>query len=155
MSWTPFLILQAVFWWNLYQRVLCNEFISKLFENCCFWMCLDNSFWIFYPSMDFRGGSKIKLSFINNCISFNSVCSQVFNTDEGILSSELGVYVAEAVMDRNVRGARGRFKMYGDDEVIWTRNYISVVIWYCIFGRMSSLRVHYAAAYVVWNGTLI
>lgn len=68
--------------------------------------------------MDFRGGSKIKLSFINNCISFNSVCSQVFNTDEGILSSELGVYVAEAVMDRNVRGARGRFKMYGDDEVI-------------------------------------
>ena len=34
-----------------------------------------------------------------------------------MLSSELGVYVAEAVIDRNVRGARGRFKMYGDDEV--------------------------------------
>ena len=34
-----------------------------------------------------------------------------------MLSSELGVYVAETVMDRNVKGARGRFKMYGDDEV--------------------------------------
>lgn len=34
-----------------------------------------------------------------------------------MLSTELGVYVAEAVMDKNVRSARGRFKMYGDDEV--------------------------------------
>jgi hypothetical protein len=34
-----------------------------------------------------------------------------------MLSTELGVYVAEAVMDKNIRSARGRFKMYGDDEV--------------------------------------
>lgn len=42
---------------------------------------------------------------------------QIFNTEEGVLSSELGVYRAETVTDKNVRGARGRFKMYGDDEV--------------------------------------
>ncbi len=42
---------------------------------------------------------------------------QIFNTEEGMLSTELGVYVAETVTDKNVRGARGRFKMYGDDEV--------------------------------------
>ncbi|KAG0571319.1 hypothetical protein KC19_VG001900 [Ceratodon purpureus] len=35
-----------------------------------------------------------------------------------MLSSELGVYVAEVVNDRNVRGARGRFKTYGDDEEV-------------------------------------
>jgi hypothetical protein len=42
---------------------------------------------------------------------------QIFNTLEGVLSTEQGVYIAEVVMDRNVKGARGRFKMYDDDEV--------------------------------------
>jgi hypothetical protein len=41
----------------------------------------------------------------------------IFNTLEGVLSTEQGVYIAEVVMDRNVKGARGRFKMYDDDEV--------------------------------------
>jgi len=36
-----------------------------------------------------------------------------------MLSTEFGVYVAETVTDKNVRGARGRFKMYGDDEVFY------------------------------------
>lgn len=43
-----------------------------------------------------------------------------------MLSSELGVYVAEAVMDRNVRGSRGRFKMYEDEEVFTYLNHINL-----------------------------
>lgn len=36
-----------------------------------------------------------------------------------MLSIEQGVYVAETVVDKNLRRDRGRFKMYGDwgDEV--------------------------------------
>jgi hypothetical protein len=41
---------------------------------------------------------------------------QIFNTPDGILSTEEGLYKAEVVQDKNRRGARGRFKMYDDDE---------------------------------------
>lgn len=40
--------------------------------------------------------------------------SQIFQTPEGVLSSEQGLYVAEIVRDKNVRQARGRMKMYDD-----------------------------------------
>lgn len=33
-----------------------------------------------------------------------------------MLSTEEGLYKAEVVQDKNRRGARGRFKMYDDDE---------------------------------------
>ncbi|KAK9083066.1 hypothetical protein Scep_029537 [Stephania cephalantha] len=39
---------------------------------------------------------------------------QVFHTPEGILSSELGVYVAEAVPVKNAKQAKGRFRAYDD-----------------------------------------
>ena len=41
---------------------------------------------------------------------------QIYNTPDGVLSSEEGVYVAALVRDKNVRLARGRMKMYDDDE---------------------------------------
>ncbi|WCJ36197.1 eIF-2-alpha kinase activator GCN1 [Euphorbia peplus] len=39
---------------------------------------------------------------------------QIFRTPEGMLSSELGVYVAESVAAKNTRQAKGRFRMYED-----------------------------------------
>ncbi|CAM6126914.1 unnamed protein product [Calypogeia fissa] len=39
---------------------------------------------------------------------------KIFRTPEGVLSTEQGVYVAETVVDKNIRRDRGRFKMYGD-----------------------------------------
>eukprot|EP00850_Spirogloea_muscicola_P017739 SM000155S01668 [mRNA] locus=s155:261471:283828:+ [translate_table: standard] len=36
----------------------------------------------------------------------------VYNTPEGTLSSDTGIYVAEVRQDRNIRQARGRFRMY-------------------------------------------
>ncbi|KAK9146319.1 hypothetical protein Sjap_006222 [Stephania japonica] len=39
---------------------------------------------------------------------------EVFHTPEGILSSELGVYVAEAVPVKNAKQAKGRFRAYDD-----------------------------------------
>ena len=42
---------------------------------------------------------------------------QVFNTPEGTLSSEDGVYVATVVRDKNIRQSRGRLKLgYGPDD---------------------------------------
>ncbi|KAF3790933.1 eIF-2-alpha kinase activator [Nymphaea thermarum] len=41
---------------------------------------------------------------------------QIFRTPEGMLSSEQGVYIAESVADRNVKHAKGRFRMYDDDD---------------------------------------
>ncbi|XP_031484285.1 protein ILITYHIA isoform X1 [Nymphaea colorata] len=41
---------------------------------------------------------------------------QIFRTAEGMLSSEQGVYIAESVADRNVKHAKGRFRMYDDDD---------------------------------------
>eukprot|EP00898_Chlorokybus_atmophyticus_P007528 jgi/Chlat1/7777/Chrsp66S07244 len=40
----------------------------------------------------------------------------VFNTPAGQLANEKGVYVAEIVANRNVRRAKGRFKLYEDYE---------------------------------------
>ncbi|KAJ7561862.1 hypothetical protein O6H91_03G044500 [Diphasiastrum complanatum] len=39
---------------------------------------------------------------------------KIFNTPEGILSTEQGIYVAEVVSDRNIKQAKGRFRMYED-----------------------------------------
>ncbi|XP_024522570.1 protein ILITYHIA isoform X2 [Selaginella moellendorffii] len=39
---------------------------------------------------------------------------KIFNTPEGVLSTEGGVYVAEVVVDKNVKQAKGRFKMYNE-----------------------------------------
>ncbi|XP_065852916.1 protein ILITYHIA [Euphorbia lathyris] len=41
---------------------------------------------------------------------------QIFRTPEGMLSSELGVYVAESVAAKNTRQAKGRFRMYEDNN---------------------------------------
>ncbi|KAG0555734.1 hypothetical protein KC19_11G000200 [Ceratodon purpureus] len=71
----------------------------------------DSFFPVFIQKMDLLGDRHLHDSLSSQDI-------KIFNTEEGMLSSELGVYVAEAVMDRNVRGARGRFKMYGDDEEV-------------------------------------
>ncbi|KAG0618628.1 hypothetical protein M758_4G079600 [Ceratodon purpureus] len=71
----------------------------------------DSFFPTFIQKMDLLGDRHLHDSLSSQGI-------KIFNTEEGMLSSELGVYVAEAVMDRNVRGARGRFKMYGDDEEV-------------------------------------
>lgn len=39
---------------------------------------------------------------------------KIFNTPEGTLSSEQGVYIAELVSDKNIKQAKGRFKSYDD-----------------------------------------
>ncbi|KDP23748.1 hypothetical protein JCGZ_23581 [Jatropha curcas] len=41
---------------------------------------------------------------------------QIFHTPEGVLSSEQGVYVAESVATRNTKQAKGRFRMYEDQD---------------------------------------
>ncbi|MQL85371.1 hypothetical protein Taro_017911, partial [Colocasia esculenta] len=41
---------------------------------------------------------------------------QVFYTPEGVVSSEQGVYVAESVANRNIKLAKGRFKVYDDQD---------------------------------------
>ncbi|XP_073041088.1 protein ILITYHIA [Primulina eburnea] len=41
---------------------------------------------------------------------------QIFCTPEGMLSSERGVYVAESVVSKNVRQAKGRFRIYDNDD---------------------------------------
>ncbi|KAK9292309.1 hypothetical protein L1049_020274 [Liquidambar formosana] len=41
---------------------------------------------------------------------------QIFRTPEGMLSSEQGVYVAEAVAAKNTRQAKGRFRVYEDHD---------------------------------------
>ncbi|XP_073282849.1 protein ILITYHIA-like, partial [Primulina huaijiensis] len=40
----------------------------------------------------------------------------IFCTPEGMLSSERGVYVAESVVSKNVRQAKGRFRIYDNDD---------------------------------------
>ncbi|XP_058216318.1 protein ILITYHIA isoform X2 [Rhododendron vialii] len=42
---------------------------------------------------------------------------QIFRTPEGMLSSEQGVYVAESVASKNTKQAKGRFRVYDDQEV--------------------------------------
>ncbi|XAR48876.1 hypothetical protein NMG60_11031843 [Bertholletia excelsa] len=41
---------------------------------------------------------------------------EIFNTPEGMLSSEQGVYVAETVATKNIKQAKGRFRAYDNDD---------------------------------------
>ncbi|KAF7805246.1 protein ILITYHIA [Senna tora] len=41
---------------------------------------------------------------------------RIFHTPEGILSTEQGVYVAESVAAKNTKQAKGRFRMYDDQD---------------------------------------
>ncbi|CAI9090959.1 OLC1v1025859C1 [Oldenlandia corymbosa var. corymbosa] len=41
---------------------------------------------------------------------------QIFHTPEGMLSTEQGVYVAESVASKNVKQAKGRFRVYENDD---------------------------------------
>lgn len=43
---------------------------------------------------------------------------QIFHTPEGMLSTEQGVYVAESVVSKNVRQAKGRFRVYDKDDAM-------------------------------------
>ncbi|KAH6803964.1 ILITYHIA protein [Perilla frutescens var. frutescens] len=43
---------------------------------------------------------------------------QIFRTPEGMLSTEQGVYVAESVVSKNVKQAKGRFRAYDKDETL-------------------------------------
>ncbi|KAF7144019.1 hypothetical protein RHSIM_Rhsim05G0170000 [Rhododendron simsii] len=43
---------------------------------------------------------------------------QIFHTPEGMLSSEQGVYVAESIASKNMKQAKGRFRVYDDQEVV-------------------------------------
>ena len=52
------------------------------------------------------------LWFISNL--FPLVMFQIFHTPEGLLSSEQGVYIAESVAAKNMKQAKGRFRMYED-----------------------------------------
>jgi hypothetical protein len=45
-----------------------------------------------------------------------SLIIQVFCTPEGMLSSEQGVYVAESIAAKNTKQAKGRFRMYEDQN---------------------------------------
>ncbi|POO02948.1 Proteasome component Ecm29/Translational activator Gcn [Trema orientale] len=41
---------------------------------------------------------------------------RIFHTPEGMLSSEQGVYVAESVAIKNMKQAKGRYRMYDDED---------------------------------------
>ncbi|KAJ1414656.1 TOG domain [Sesbania bispinosa] len=52
--------------------------------------------------------------FSHDALSENDI--QIFNTPEGMLSTEQGVYVAESVAAKNTKQAKGRFRMYDDED---------------------------------------
>nr|KYP71848.1 Translational activator GCN1 [Cajanus cajan] len=52
--------------------------------------------------------------FAHDTLSENDI--QIFRTPEGMLSTEQGVYVAEAVAAKNTKQAKGRFRMYDDED---------------------------------------
>ncbi|KAJ0080466.1 hypothetical protein Patl1_23083 [Pistacia atlantica] len=52
--------------------------------------------------------------YLHDSLSENDI--QVFRTPEGMLSTELGVYVAEAVSAKNTKQAKGRFRVYEDQD---------------------------------------
>lgn len=60
---------------------------------------------------------------------------QIFNTPEGQLSSEQGIYVAETVTAKNTKLAKGRFRVYDDPDglVNLYTFYFSVVMHAMIF----------------------
>ncbi|KAJ8616836.1 hypothetical protein MRB53_036208 [Persea americana] len=52
---------------------------------------------------------------------------KIFETPEGVLSSEQGVYIAESVSVKNTKQAKGRFRVYDDqDELDHTRSNLPV-----------------------------
>ncbi|KAF8392111.1 hypothetical protein HHK36_022453 [Tetracentron sinense] len=51
---------------------------------------------------------------LHNTLSESDI--QVFHTPEGLLSSEQGVYVAESVAVQNTKHAKGRFRVYDDQD---------------------------------------
>ncbi|KAI9078431.1 hypothetical protein K1719_039650 [Acacia pycnantha] len=52
--------------------------------------------------------------FSHDKLSENDI--RIFHTPEGILSTEQGVYVAESVAAKNTKQAKGRFRMYDDQD---------------------------------------
>lgn len=48
---------------------------------------------------------------------------QIFHTPEGMLSTEQGVYVAKSVASKNTRQAKGRFRMYDDEDSLVHLNF--------------------------------
>lgn len=52
--------------------------------------------------------------FSHDALSENDI--QIFHTPEGMLSTEQGVYIAESVTSKNTRQAKGRFRMYDDED---------------------------------------
>lgn len=60
------------------------------------------------------GDTESQVSLYTWCHCVPGVPWQVYQTPQGVLSSEDGVYVATVVKDKNVRQARGRMKLYGD-----------------------------------------
>ncbi|KAJ0966557.1 hypothetical protein J5N97_023474 [Dioscorea zingiberensis] len=58
--------------------------------------------------------NKLPERFLHDILSENDI--KVFYTPEGQLSSEQGVYVAEAVVAKNTKLAKGRFRVYDDQD---------------------------------------
>jgi HEAT repeat protein len=56
--------------------------------------------------------------------SFSENDIKIFYTPEGQLSTELGVYVAEAVASKNTKLAKGRFRAYDDQDVDMSRSVV-------------------------------
>ncbi|KAK2365272.1 protein ILITYHIA [Trifolium repens] len=52
--------------------------------------------------------------FSHDALSENDI--QIFHTPEGMLSTEQGVYIAESVAFTNTKQAKGRFRMYNDED---------------------------------------
>ncbi|KAJ7973575.1 translational activator GCN1 [Quillaja saponaria] len=52
--------------------------------------------------------------YLHDGLSENDI--QIFRTPEGMLSSEQGVYVAESFAAKNLKQAKGRFRMYDDEN---------------------------------------
>lgn len=48
--------------------------------------------------------------------STNFILFQIFQTPEGMLSSEQGIYVAESVASKNMKQAKGRYRVYEDED---------------------------------------
>ncbi|XP_057471002.1 protein ILITYHIA [Actinidia eriantha] len=52
--------------------------------------------------------------YAHDTLSENAI--QIFHTPEGVLSSEQGVYIADAVASKNTKQAKGRFRVYDNHE---------------------------------------
>jgi len=58
---------------------------------------------------------------------------QIFHTPEGTLSTEQGVYVAESVSAKNTKQAKGRFRMYDDEDDVVHFNFFFFIAPFMIF----------------------